>query len=159
MIEDLKDPLFVVVLDGPKGTNSIRKMATQEARKRGGGKNATDHRAQWKTDTRQQDTYVNTTIPTVDAGVAEKLCIGGPIYYCLKMESRITNDWILTHVVPCINTKYGPCIANVLGRALLWRTFDPEQSKVVNPRVVLRVKSLYAVFFCQKIALMKVKIR
>ena len=35
MIEVLKDPSFVVVLDGPKGTHSIQKMATQEGRKRG----------------------------------------------------------------------------------------------------------------------------
>ena len=147
MIEVLKDPSFVVVLDGPKGTHSIRKMATNEARKRGCGKNATDHRARWKTDTRQQDTYADTTIPTVDAGVAAKLCIGGPLFYSLRLESRITNDWILTYVVPCINAKYGPCIANVLlGRALLWRIFDPEQSKVVNLRKVEQVKNAYGVF-------------
>ena len=114
------------------------------------GKDVTDHQAQLKTDTRQQDTYAETTITVVDAGIAAKLCIRGPIFYCLKLESVITNDWILTHGVPFINAKYGPCIANVLGHALLWRIFDPEQSKVVNPRVVVCVMAAYAVFFVTK---------
>ena len=143
----MKDPSFIVVLDGPKGSHSIRKAATFEARKLGCSKDEVDHRARWKSGTRQQDAYTETTIPTIEAKVASKLCKGGAIYYHLKADSKITNDWILTHVVPLINAKYGPSIANVLGRALLWRIFDPEQSKVVNLRVVSRVKAAYCVVF------------
>ena len=39
---------------------------------------------------------------------------------------------------------YGPVVASVLGRALLWRIFDPTQSVVVDSATVARVKDLYS---------------
>ena len=79
--------------------------------------------------------------------VVSKLCKGCAIYYHLKADLRITNDWILAHVVPLIHAKDGASVVNVLGCALLWRIFNPEQSKVVNPHVVLHVKPVYSVIF------------
>ena len=42
----------------------------------------------------QQETYVNTSIPFVDAKVAAAMCKGGPIAYIIDPLSGVTDDWI-----------------------------------------------------------------
>ena len=86
MSDIVNDPSFITVLEGKKGTHSLRKYVTSKARNSGCHKDETDHRARWKARKRQQDSYCDTTIPTVDAKVAGKLCREGPIFYHLKEE-------------------------------------------------------------------------
>ena len=122
----------------------IWKIAFTRAKKCGCTKDdEIDERFRWKAK-RQQDTYVSTQIPYPDAKVCAALCKDGPINYHLKEESRISCDWICHHVVPNIKQVYGPIVASVLGRAVLWRIFDPTQSLVVDSVTVACVKGLYA---------------
>jgi hypothetical protein len=52
----LKDPNFTIVLEYKKGTHSMQKFATDQAKKRGIHSDAVDHRFRWGTK-RQQDRY------------------------------------------------------------------------------------------------------
>ena len=126
-----------------KGLHSIRKIAATRAKKCGCTKDEIDEQFRWKAK-RQQDTYVSTQIPYPDAKVCAALCKDGQINYHLKEESGILCEWIGSHVVPHIKRVYGPVIASVLGRALLWRIFDPTQSVVVDSASVACLKDLYS---------------
>ena len=75
--------------------------------------------------------------------VAAALCKDGPIHYHIKEFSGIDDAWVCDNVTPNIAQKYGLKVAAVLGRALLWRIFDPEQSEVVPAIISTRVKDLY----------------
>ena len=138
----LHDPSFIVVLEDKKGTHSMRKFSTDQAKKRGIHKDDIDHRFRWGTK-RQQDRYASTTIPSCDGMVAAALCKDGPIHYHIKEFSGIDDAWVCDNVTPNIAQKYGLKVAAVLGRALLWRIFDPEQSEVVPAIISTRVKDLY----------------
>ena len=138
----LHDPSFIIVLEDKKGTHSMRKFGTDQAKKRGIHKDDIDHRFRWGTK-RQQDRYASTTIPSCDGIVAAALCKDGPIHYHIKEFSGIDDAWVCDNVTPNIARKYGLKVAAVLGRALLWRIFDPEQSGVVPPIISTRVKDLY----------------
>ena len=138
----LNDYDFKVIVEGKRGTHSIRKMATTRARKSGCSKDDTDTRARWKRK-RQQDNYADTMLPYPDARVAAALCKGGPIHYSLKPNSGISEDWILEHVDPMIASRYCRSVALVLGRALLWRVFDESESLVVPDNICQRVKGAY----------------
>lgn len=143
----LQHPDFhaVEVSVGNKGTHSIRKFATTYGRRNGCSKDDIDLRARWKGGQRRmQDGYASVTLPFPDAKVAAALCKGGPIHYNVKQNSCITKEWILEHVVPNIFSSYDEYVAIILGRALLWRIFDSEQSKVV-PRIICeQVKAAYS---------------
>ena len=126
-----------------KGLHSIRKIAATRAKKCGCTKDEIDARFRWKAQ-RQQDAYVSTRIPYPDGKVCAALCKDGPINYHLKEESGILCEQICHHVIPDIKRVYGPAVASVLGRALLWRIFDPTQSVVVDSATVAHVKYLYS---------------
>ena len=79
----------------------------------------------------QQDRYVSTTVSIPDAKVAAVLCHGGPIHYHLKEDSGLSNSWVCEHIVPNITRVYGTTVGAVLGRAVLWRAMDPEDSLVL----------------------------
>ena len=128
--------------EGKRGTHSIRKLATTRARKFGCSKDDTDTRGRWKRK-RQQDCYADTMLPYPDTKVAAALCKGGLIHYSVKPNSGIAEDWILQHVDPQIASRYCRPLALVLGRALLWRVFDDNESLVVPPHICHRVKSAY----------------
>lgn len=138
----LNDETFALILEGLRGTHSTRKLATSRARKNGCSKDDVDTRARWKRK-RQQDVYADTLLPYPDAKVAAALCKGGAIHYKVKVNSGISEDWILTHVVPLIATKYSRSVAVVLGRALLWRVFDEKESCVVPEYISQRVRNAY----------------
>ena len=70
---------------------------------------------------------------------------GGCIYYHIKEASKITDTWILNHVVPLINDKFGSDVAIPLGRALLFCILDPIEQKHVHPSIVNRVLNAYTV--------------
>ena len=109
--------------DGLTGTHSLRKFSVNVARRNGCSKDDTDHRGRWKGDSRQQDTYADTTIPYVDAKVAAALCKGGPIAFVVREELGITDQWILDYVVPHMAEHLPRQVSIVLGRALLWKIF------------------------------------
>ena len=138
----LKDPAFVTVLDELKGTHSMRKFATDMAKKMGIVKDWIDHRFRWLSK-RMQDNYASTTIPSVDGQVAAALCKDGPIHYHLKEYSGINDEWVCDIVCPNITRKFGKQVGKVLGRALLWSVFDTEQTNVVPNFMVDRIKEEY----------------
>ena len=152
MFQELLRDGFVKDKEGNLGTHSIRKFAATFARGNGCSKASccihfvmlsfyliinlrlylyfciqddVDSRGRWKNSRRIVETYLDNCIPYIDAKVAAANCKGGAIAYCVNENSGISDDWILTHVVPNMYA-YGidkqVCI--VLGRALLFRVFD-----------------------------------
>ena len=113
---------------GNIGTHSLRKFAVTSARMSGFSKDEVDVRGRWKSSLRIQDTYADTTIPYIDGKVAAALCKGGPVAYVVKEGSGVTDDWIRTHVVPRTAEAYPKQVANVLGRAALWKVFESSVS-------------------------------
>jgi hypothetical protein len=134
---------FNVVDEGKKGTHSMRKFATTQARGNGCSKDDTDCRARWKGHKRQQDEYADVTIPYVDAKVAAALCKGGACTYMIREGSQITDDWILDYVVPNMRQKFPRQVCIVLGRALLWRIFDESGDNVIPDSIRNRVMAAY----------------
>ena len=99
---------------GNTGTHSLRKFAAVTyVRMPGFSKDKVDVRVRgrWKSSTRIQDTYADTTIPCIDGKVAAALCKGGPIAYVAKESSGVTDDWIRTHVLPRTAKVYPKQIA------------------------------------------------
>ena len=146
----IKDPAFAAaVLDDNKddgvrklGTHSMRKFAATFAKMCGCSKDKIDYQFRWKC-RRMQDRYIEGSIPWPDAKVAAALCKHGPITYQVKEESKVSETWILTHVVPNIYKHYSKTTSLILGRALLWRIMDPDQSAVLPKPMVTRVRHLY----------------
>ena len=90
-----------------------------------------------------QDGYAEVTVPWPDAKVAAALCKGGPVHYCVKERSGISEQWIIDHVVPAIKSRYCQSVSLVLGRALLWRIFDDADTHVAPLQIRDRVKQAY----------------
>ena len=158
MCRVLGDPSFKEVMsaemnacdDKKLGTHSMRKFAATHARMCGCSKDEVDYCFRWKCG-RMQDRYVEGNIAYPDAKVAAALCKGEAITYQVKMESNVTESWILTHVVPNIAKKYSRAMALVLGNALLWRIMDPMQSAVLPKTMVSRVQRLYNSVSCNEL--------
>ena len=67
-----------------------------------------------------QDRYAEVTVPWPDAKVAAALCKGGPVHYCVKEQSSISEQRIIDHVVPPIKSRYCHSVSSlVLGQALV----------------------------------------
>ena len=62
-------------------THSLCRFAVTTARMCGISKDEVDIHGSWKSSTRIQDTYVDTTILYIDGKVTTTLCKGGPIAY------------------------------------------------------------------------------
>ena len=60
----------------------------------------------------------------MDAIVAAALCIGEPIVYEVKEESKVTESFILNYVVLCIAEKYHKVVALHFGKAVLCAAMD-----------------------------------
>ena len=133
---------FIPEKDGPLGSHSVRKFASTWCRRSGASKEEKDYRGRWKKDRHVSDVYDDEELPYPDAKVAALLCVGGPCSYRIKESSPVTDDWILQHVVPRIAAMYGPTLAKVLGKALLWVIFS-EKSGWVSGLIVERVKGAY----------------
>ena len=76
-----------------------------------------------------------------DARVASDLCKWLPIHYQFIVDGGISEDWILTFVVPSIASKYWQSVSLVLGRALLRRIFYEVQHFAVPDSIFRRVKN------------------
>ena len=132
----------IIIIEGKRGTCSIRNMYTTRARRNGCSKDETDTRAIWKK-RRQQNSYTDTILSWPDAKVAADICKGGPIHYQVRVDSGISEGWILTFVVPAITSKYCRSVSLVLGRALLWTIFDEVKHFAVPDNIFRRVHNAY----------------
>jgi hypothetical protein len=127
---------------GPLGSHSIRKLASTHATKSGAPRDDKDVRGRWKRRKRVSDRYDDIELPFPDANVAGKLCIGGPCKYAIKEGSGITDDFLLTYVVPAIRTRFPAEVALVLAKPLLWMLFSSEKNYL--PRAIRdRVEAAY----------------
>jgi len=129
------------------GSHSIRKYAATHARRCGCTKDEKDIRGRWKNRARTSDVYDDVELPYPDAKVANKLCIGGPCFYLLHGEqshnnggsipneedaaanlTMMTKTFILSNVVPNVRTRLSESCSYVLGKALLWYIFAPNNT-------------------------------
>ena len=79
------------ILEGKRGTHSIRKMTTTRARICGCSKDETNTRHQWK-QRRQQYLHDDMILPWPYAKVDSSLCKGGPIHYQVRLDNGILED-------------------------------------------------------------------
>ena len=100
--------------------HSTKKYATTHARRRGVLKDFIDIRACWKTKKSTQDTYTDTFLPWPDIKVASVLCLGGICKYKIKSGVNISDNWLSNHVCPGISSCFGPRVAAILAKPLLW---------------------------------------
>ena len=100
--------------------HSTKKYATTHARRRGVLKDFVDIRARWKTKKSTQDTYTDTFLPWPDIKVASVLCLGGICKYKIKSGVNISDNWLSNHVCPGISSCFGPRVAAILAKPLLW---------------------------------------
>ena len=71
------------------------------------------------------------------------LCKGGPVYYKVREESGITNEWIYEYVVPRTQSQYCESVSLVVRKALLWVIFDPEERSKVSAFITNSVVEAY----------------
>ena len=133
---------FIAEKDGPLGSHSTQKFASTQSRWSGATKDERDLQGCWKRDCHLLDRYDDKELLYPDAKVAALLCIRGPCSYHIKEGSAITDDWILEHIVPRIAAKYGPTLAKLLGKALLWTIFLAK-SGWVSAIIINHVKVAY----------------
>ena len=127
------------------GSHSIRKYAATHARRCGCTKDEKDIRGRWKNRARTSDVYDDVELPYPDAKVANKLCIGGPCFYLLPGEqahngggipredaaanlTMMTKTFILSNVVPNMRKRLSESCCYILGKALLWYIFYPNNT-------------------------------
>jgi hypothetical protein len=104
--------------------HSTKKYATTHGRRRGVPKDFMDVRARWKAQKRIQDTYADTFLPWPDIKAASVLCLGGICKYKLKSDVNISDNWLSNHVCPGISSCFGPRVAAILAKPLLWAAMD-----------------------------------
>ena len=71
------------------------------------------------------------------------MCSGGPCKYVHRDGSGLSDEWVLTHVVPNISNKFHRGIAVVLGRALLYAAI--EDLNFICPRLKASIITKYQV--------------
>jgi hypothetical protein len=108
---------------GPCGTHSMQKLASTHAKRM-----ERDICGCQKKGKHVLDGYDDIELPFPDAKVAGKLCIGGPCKYVIKEGSRVTNKFLLEHVVPNICTCLPADVAKVLAKPLLWMLFSLQKT-------------------------------
>ena len=85
--------------------------------------------------------------PYTDALVASALCQNAPIAYKRHPQAtNITNEWLFQHVVPNINSFFGPTdnIALVLALPLLWAALDSSMEERMDPNQREYIQEEYA---------------
>lgn len=127
--------------NGELGSHSTRKFAATFARRNGCSRDDVDARGRWKGQRRVVDMYIDSSLPFPDAKVAGSLCIGGPIKYVLRQDSRVSDDWIVENVTPGIAGVFPRSMAVTLGKALLWGICDEEASEYIDESMVQRVRA------------------
>ena len=126
------------------GTHSIRKYSSTYARRSGCTRDDINVRGRWKRFKQMVDVFIDPDIPYPDAKTAAALCIGGPIKYVLKKESKLDDCWVVEHVVPHMFKMHKDKKAvGTLGKALLWACFDAEAQDLVPLHIIKRVVTAY----------------
>ena len=126
------------------GTHSIRKFSSTYSRRSGCTRDDINVRGRWKRFKQMVDVYIDPDIPYPDAKTAAALCIGGPIKYDLRKDSKLDDCWIVEHVVPHIFKMHKDKKAvGTLGKALLWACFDAEAQDMVPLQIIKRVVTAY----------------
>ena len=127
------------------GSHSVRNLSITHTRNNGCNKDEKYLRGQWKSKGHVSDVYDDIEIPFTDAKVAGNLFIGGPCKYFVKENSRITNDWLLHHVVPNIPTHVSYGIAVILSKALIWSALIDVRNEFYLPQgMTNRIYTAYA---------------
>ena len=129
-------------LSGPLGTHSNWKLASTHTRRSGATKDERDIRGQWKGKARVADVYDDVELPWPDVKVAQMLSIGGPCRYVL--QNNVTDQFVLTHVVPNTRKKFDDAPAVILGTALLFSIFCiDDESNNVPASICISVRNAY----------------
>ena len=116
-------------------TNTFCRLLTQDD---------TDQRGRWKNTRRIQDTYTDVNVGYIDAKVGAAMCKGGAITYQRNPSCGITDDWILTYVVPNMLARgFNRQVCLVLGRAVLWCMFEERHAGRFEPDKVEPVMAAY----------------
>jgi hypothetical protein len=123
---------------GLLGSHSIRKFAATHTCRCSITKDEKDIRGRWKNRAQVSDAYDDVELPYPDAKVANKLCIGGPCFYLLPGEqgndagdndansTMMIKTFLLTHVVPNMRRRMSESCSFILGKALLWFVYSPN---------------------------------
>jgi hypothetical protein len=93
--------------------------------------------------------YIDVKQFFIDAKVAAALCIGGPIKYDMvddaEVRTGVTNDWLFTNVVPCIQARFSADsrLCRALSLLLLFGCLDEELAPELPLHVVARVQNAW----------------
>ena len=127
---------------GPIGTHSIRKLASTHSRRSGATKDEKDVRGRWKGKGRVSDVYDDVELPWPDLKVAQMLCLGGACRY--ELQNGVTDQFVLTHVVPSIRANLDDDISVIFGTALMYSIFCiSDDTNNVPPSLRNRVRNAY----------------
>lgn len=132
---------FEKAAEGELGSHSTRKYAATMARRNGCSRDDVDARGRWKGQRRIVDLYIDAHLPFPDAKVASSLCLGGPVKYELRRDSRISDDWLIENVAKNIASLFPRRMALVLGKALLWGICDDDVAAFIDTETVQRVRA------------------
>jgi hypothetical protein len=127
------------------GTHSIRKYAATHCRNEGISKDDVESRGRWRDGRRVSNRYEDPTLPFVDVRACEKLCQGGACTY-VAQPGCVTQEFLCSHVVPAIATKFGANVAIVLGSAVMWTIFSSHSDMVpdiIRSRVIQAYDALH----------------
>ena len=122
--EFVKDP--AASSNRPLANHSVKKYATTHCNSRGCLKQFVNVRARWKSKKQIQDTYVDIDLPWPDVKAASLLCLGGICKYKVKSGVNISDNWLSNHVCPGITSCFGPRVAAILAKPLLWAAMDDK---------------------------------
>ena len=137
------DPnILDIAEDGTCGSHSIRKFAGGHVVRCGLSAEYKEYRGRWsKGKSRVSTGYQHTELPFVDAVVCSTLCVGGACSYVLKEPT--TDAFVTTFVTPNVTRVFGETVGLVLGGALLWAVFDPDQSAKLPPALTTDIRDAY----------------
>ena len=115
---------FKKLVKGNLGTHSVRKGASTYGTRSGLSREYVIRRGRWRSKKQVVDIYIDLNQPYPDTLAACKLC--GPKGACkYKMNhDSLTDEFILTKVVPHSCEALGEQAALALGKAILWAAFE-----------------------------------
>jgi len=130
------------------GTHSQRKFPATFASRQGCTTDEIEIRGRWKhTNGKVVHRYIDCKQNYIDAKVASKLCVGGPVKYAIKDGVEgITNEWLYEYVVPSIRLRFenDNRLCKILGLSLLYAALTEGENQVLVPESIRRrIKSAY----------------
>ena len=138
----LSNDEFKKLVKGNLGTHSVRKGASTYGTHSGLSREYVIRRGRWRSKKQVVDIYIDLNQPYPDTLAACKLC--GPKGACkFKINhDSLTDEFILTKVVPNSCEALGEQAALALGKAVLWAAFEdksnPNQECPVLPEWLRR---------------------